>query len=162
VSPARSTPPPRGGSAEGKVVRAVFHVPPRPKAGPKAAAPPAPVAGDRIDRLEVIGSGARESVALESPLLSTLMTGGREKRRKIPINVIPQHMLKAVLAIEDKRFYEHPGVDVLRSAKAIFTNLSGDRLPTSWGAARSRSNSSRTSSWKPSWPTRSRSRSAGS
>jgi penicillin-binding protein 1B len=118
---------PRGGGAEGSVVRVVFHVPPRPKAAAKAPAAPETVVGDRIDRLEIAGAGTRESVTLESPLLSTLMTEGREKRRKIPLSLIPPYMVNAVLAIEDKRFYEHPGVDVIRSVKAIFTNLSGDR-----------------------------------
>src|SRR5262249_26513061 len=32
----------------------------------------------------------------------------------------------AVLAIEDHRFYEHPGVDVIRSVGAIVTNLRGE------------------------------------
>ncbi len=120
---------PRGGSAEGHAVRAVFHVPPRPKAAPRTAAPPPAdtLAGDRIDRLEVAGAGLKESVTLDAPLLSTLMKGEREKRRKIPLALIPPQMVKAVLAIEDKRFYDHPGVDVIRSVKAIFTNLSGDR-----------------------------------
>ena len=36
-------------------------------------------------------------------------------------------MVQAVLAIEDKRFYDHPGVDIFRSSKAIFTNLAGEK-----------------------------------
>ena len=118
---------PRGGSAAGLRVRVVFHVPRVPKPDATTPAPVPPVGGDWIARLEVAGAGERGVVTLDPPLLSTLMTGTREKRRKVPLGLIPRHMIRAVLAIEDKRFYEHPGVDVLRSVKAIFTNLSGDR-----------------------------------
>ena len=118
---------PRGGSAEGKAVRAVFQVLSRPKSGARSREPQAAAVGDRIERLEVAGAGARDAVTLDPPLLSTLMGGERQKRRKVPLSLIPPHMVTAVLAIEDKRFYDHPGVDVIRSVKAIFTNLSGDR-----------------------------------
>ena len=117
---------PRGGSAEGRAVRVVFRVPPRPKAAAKGPSAPQPITGDRIERLEVAGTGPRDTVTLDAPLLSTLLASGREKRRRIPLSLLPPHMIKAVLAIEDKRFYDHPGVDVIRSVKAIFTNLSGD------------------------------------
>ena len=43
----------------------------------------------------------------------------RQKRRKVPIATIPQYMRQAVLAIEDRRFYEHPGVDPIRMVGAL-------------------------------------------
>ena len=36
-------------------------------------------------------------------------------------------MVQAVLAIEDRRFYDHPGVDIIRTIGAVITNLRGDR-----------------------------------
>jgi penicillin-binding protein 1B len=36
-------------------------------------------------------------------------------------------MIQAVLAIEDRRFYDHPGVDVIRAIAATLTNMRGDR-----------------------------------
>jgi penicillin-binding protein 1B len=36
-------------------------------------------------------------------------------------------MIDAVLVIEDRRFYEHPGVDPIRMVGALLTNLRGDR-----------------------------------
>ena len=36
-------------------------------------------------------------------------------------------MVQAVLAIEDRRFYDHPGVDVIRTIGAIVTNLRGEK-----------------------------------
>ncbi len=35
--------------------------------------------------------------------------------------------MNAVLAIEDRRFYEHPGIDPVRMVGALITNLSGDK-----------------------------------
>jgi penicillin-binding protein 1B len=64
-------------------------------------------------------------VTLEAPLLTALAPG--EKRRSVPLARIPKHMINAVLAIEDRRFYEHPGVDPIRSVGAIVTNLRGDK-----------------------------------
>jgi penicillin-binding protein 1B len=63
--------------------------------------------------------------ALEAPLLAALAAG--ERRRYIPLSGIPKHQIEAVLAIEDRRFYDHPGVDVIRAAGALITNLRGDR-----------------------------------
>ena len=36
-------------------------------------------------------------------------------------------MVQAVLAIEDRRFYDHPGIDPIRIVGAIITNIRGDR-----------------------------------
>jgi penicillin-binding protein 1B len=36
-------------------------------------------------------------------------------------------MVQAVLAIEDRRFYEHPGVDLIGTLRAVFTNLFDDK-----------------------------------
>ena len=50
---------------------------------------------------------------------------GEERRNVVPFNEIPDLMKKAVLAIEDDRFYEHGGVDYLGIARAALHNLSG-------------------------------------
>jgi penicillin-binding protein 1B len=64
-------------------------------------------------------------VTLEAPMLTAIATG--EKRRYAPLAMIPDHVRQAVLAVEDHRFYDHPGVDVIGSAGAVFTNLFGDK-----------------------------------
>jgi len=40
-----------------------------------------------------------------------------------PIDTIPQHLLDALVATEDRRFYEHWGVDPVGLARAAFANL---------------------------------------
>ncbi len=41
----------------------------------------------------------------------------------VPLSEIPEHLVKATLATEDRRFYEHFGVDVLGTLRALMTNL---------------------------------------
>lgn len=50
---------------------------------------------------------------------------GEERRNLVHIRDIPDIMKKAVLAIEDDRFYEHGGVDYQGIVRATFANLSG-------------------------------------
>ena len=50
---------------------------------------------------------------------------GEEHRDFVPIAQIPDMMKKAVLAIEDTRFYEHGGIDWVRMLGAMKANLAG-------------------------------------
>jgi len=50
---------------------------------------------------------------------------GEEHRDFVPIAQIPPMMKKAVLAIEDTRFYEHNGIDWIRALGAAKSNLRG-------------------------------------
>jgi penicillin-binding protein 1A len=50
---------------------------------------------------------------------------GEEHRDFIAIKDMPDLMKKAVLAIEDKRFYEHNGIDWVRALGAVKANLGG-------------------------------------
>ena len=46
-----------------------------------------------------------------------------EKRVYVPINAIPQRVIRAFLAAEDKNFYTHPGIDVTGVVRAIIQNV---------------------------------------
>ncbi|KKP93817.1 MAG: Penicillin-binding protein, 1A family [Parcubacteria group bacterium GW2011_GWA1_36_12] len=48
---------------------------------------------------------------------------GEEKREIIPIDRVPENVIKAVLAAEDINFYKHAGVDFKGVTRAILTNL---------------------------------------
>jgi 1A family penicillin-binding protein len=50
---------------------------------------------------------------------------GREWRTSIPIASLPAHVPQAFIAVEDHRFYQHDGVDVVGIAGAIKDNLLG-------------------------------------
>ena len=46
-----------------------------------------------------------------------------EQRREVPLSEISPQLVKAIIAIEDQRFYEHNGVDVVRIGGALLANL---------------------------------------
>ncbi|MDL2283797.1 penicillin-binding protein 1A [Oxalobacter sp. OttesenSCG-928-P03] len=50
---------------------------------------------------------------------------GEERRNLIRFHEIPDVMKKAVLAIEDDRFYQHGGIDYLGIMRAAFRNMTG-------------------------------------
>jgi len=41
----------------------------------------------------------------------------------VPLEEMPDHLIKAVLATEDRRFYEHFGIDFAGTARALTTNI---------------------------------------
>jgi penicillin-binding protein 1B len=116
----------RTGAAAGRRLR--VHI------GRQAAGLPAPVGPDgkpapvnAVARLEIEGGDTIDRLELERPLLTTIITTSREKRRRVSLSLIPRQMVQAVLAIEDRRFYDHPGIDPIRIVGAIITNIKGDR-----------------------------------
>lgn len=111
---------PRGGDHAATPVRVSF-----PAARPSAAPTPA-TASSRIERLDANGR-ALDQVTLDAPMLSGLVTGTRERRRRVPLASIPARMQQAVLAIEDRRFFAHPGIDPISIVGAVATNLTTDR-----------------------------------
>ena len=50
---------------------------------------------------------------------------GEERRAYVKIENVPQNMKDAVLAIEDRRFYQHGGVDLKGVLRAIKNNVTG-------------------------------------
>ncbi|MDQ6717140.1 MAG: transglycosylase domain-containing protein, partial [Gemmatimonadota bacterium] len=52
---------------------------------------------------------------------------GREWRLSVPITSLPRYLPQAFVAIEDKRFYQHNGVDVVGIAGAIKDDIFGNR-----------------------------------
>jgi penicillin-binding protein 2A len=46
-----------------------------------------------------------------------------ETRDYIPYNKIPKHLIEAFVAVEDKRFFEHNGIDMIRIAGAILKDI---------------------------------------
>lgn len=46
-----------------------------------------------------------------------------ERRLRAQLTDVPQVLTQAVIAVEDARFFEHPGLDVIGIARAVWTNL---------------------------------------
>ncbi len=49
-------------------------------------------------------------------------TRGIKHNDSVPLDQFPDHLLKAVLATEDRRFYDHFGIDIAGTARAFVTN----------------------------------------
>ena len=58
---------------------------------------------------------------------------GEQKRTPVPYEDVPEILVTAVLAAEDDRFFEHPGLDWVHTAKAAFeflrAGMGGERVP---------------------------------
>ena len=106
---------PRDGDRKGQLVRIVFAA-----RRAKATEPTS------IDHVEIIATKKSvDRLTLDAPLITALVTEAREKRRDVPLSAIPPVMVQAVLAIEDHRFYEHPGIDPIGIASAAIDNVFG-------------------------------------
>jgi penicillin-binding protein 1A len=53
---------------------------------------------------------------------------GIERRSVVPLNQIPRHVVEAFVITEDKRFYQHAGVDYFRVIGAVIANLKAGGL----------------------------------
>ncbi len=117
---------PRGGDQPGRTIRITFRA-----LGPRDPGPIGadgkPVPTTVIEKLDVGGAHPIGAVRLEQPLMTALVTASREKQRRVSLSLIPKLMVQAVLAIEDRRFYEHPGIDPIRIVGAIVTNIRGNK-----------------------------------
>jgi penicillin-binding protein 1A len=52
----------------------------------------------------------------------------REQRIDVPLSSVSKQLVQAILAIEDQRFYDHRGVDIVRVAGAALNNVVEGRL----------------------------------
>lgn len=62
-------------------------------------------------------------VSLEPPLLSGMRGGSRQVREWVPYSQIPPEVIQTVLAVEDRRFFSHCGIDPVAIGRALWTNL---------------------------------------
>lgn len=66
---------------------------------------------------------------LEPQLITALSEGSsRTKRRMVTYNQIPPRMVQAVTAIEDRRFFEHGGINYGRTIKCAVQDLMAHRM----------------------------------
>jgi penicillin-binding protein 1B len=81
----------------------------------------------KVERISGLGNAAGQSLAgfeLEPQLVTALFQGEqRSKRQLVTFNEIPKDLIDAVLAIEDRRFFQHSGVNYLRLAEAVWTDI---------------------------------------
>ncbi len=78
----------------------------------------------RVARIIRLADG-RESVGflLEPGLVAGLHSELREERREMAMNEIPLPLVRAVITVEDRRFFEHRGIDPKGVLRAFIVNL---------------------------------------
>ena len=79
-----------------------------------------------LDHLET--KGRRPSIIFESYDGKTIATYGDLFREVVNVDDLPRHVVDAIIAIEDHRFYKHHGVDVLGIFRACINNLLSKRI----------------------------------
>ncbi|MFN2426830.1 MAG: PBP1A family penicillin-binding protein [Candidatus Binatia bacterium] len=65
---------------------------------------------------------------LEPVLLSGAGRGEMEQRQVLELNEFPPMLVRSVLAVEDKRFFDHAGVDVQGLARAMAVNVTSGEI----------------------------------
>ncbi|WP_029350640.1 penicillin-binding protein 1A [Bosea sp. 117] len=68
------------------------------------------------------------TVIIQSEDGKTIATRGDMRGAAIPLRAMPPYLPQAFIAIEDRRFNEHFGIDLIGLGRAVFVNLTSGRL----------------------------------
>ncbi|HSP06624.1 MAG TPA: PBP1A family penicillin-binding protein, partial [Acidobacteriota bacterium] len=84
--------------------------------------------GQEVSKIVNASTGEElPAVELEPLPISSLFGQEWEKRTLVRYDELPKHMVQAVVAIEDRRFYEHNGVDPRAILRATLNDLLGGK-----------------------------------
>ena len=110
-----------------KVLNDGIEVSPGPESYHSPEAARITIQDGQVDR--IVSKGVDLSAyELEPELITALFDSEqRSKREVVKYNDIPKVMVNAVLAIEDRRFFEHGGVNFLRMFEAAWVDLTHQR-----------------------------------
>jgi len=84
--------------------------------------------GDRITGLSDAEGHSLRSLILEPEPLGGIFGDKKEERIPVTLGDVPSHLVDAVLAIEDQRFFRHGGLDFTRIMGAAVANLRARRI----------------------------------
>ncbi len=84
--------------------------------------------GNTISDIREIPGGSVGAVLLEPEPLGAYYGPVREQRELVRLTDLPQHLVDAVLAVEDQRFATHSGIDFRRIVGAMLANLRAGRI----------------------------------
>lgn len=86
------------------------------------------IENQRISQIQEITLGQNiNTIYLEPWLVTRLVSSGREDRMLVQINDVPPILTQALVAVEDKDFYQHFGVAPLSIIRALMANISAGR-----------------------------------
>lgn len=79
-----------------------------------------------VDRIAVFAR--RPGVTIVAADGSTIATSGDFFAGPVRADELPRHLIQALIATEDRRFYWHPGVDPIGLARALYVNITQGRV----------------------------------
>ncbi len=85
-------------------------------------------AGRIRDIVDLADDRFLDVVVLEPEPVSAFLGSEREQRDLVSIDEVPEHLVDAIYAVEDRRFEEHHGIDVRRIGGAALANLRAGRI----------------------------------
>jgi penicillin-binding protein 1B len=80
-----------------------------------------------VSQISGDGGQSLEAYELEPELITGLSDQNRTKRRLVTFNELPPNLVNAVTSIEDRRFFDHGGVDYFRLVGALRDDLRSGR-----------------------------------
>jgi penicillin-binding protein 1B len=86
---------------------------------------------DRRGRIESIRDARRrplDSVTVSPAPIGAFFDAEAKDREPVRLAGVPPHLVEAVLAVEDQRFFEHGGLDLKRIGGALLANLRAQRV----------------------------------
>ncbi|UCH53077.1 MAG: penicillin-binding protein 1B [Pseudomonadota bacterium] len=83
--------------------------------------------GKRVSAVNGPGEGkaAVDIVRIEPPLIGGIYPGHNEDRALLRLDQVPPALIEALIAVEDRKFYEHWGVDPRGLARAAYKTVTG-------------------------------------
>ncbi len=78
------------------------------------------------EALKALGDMAQATTILDATD-NPAFTIFKEQRLEVPIETVSPNLIKAVISVEDQRFYDHSGVDAIRVAAAALRNFETGR-----------------------------------
>ncbi|WP_020395939.1 penicillin-binding protein 1B [Thiolinea disciformis] len=87
------------------------------------------ISGGKVSNLALSNGGEVAIMRLEPVLIGNFYPTHNEDRILVQMGDVPTNLLKALLAVEDKKFYEHQGVNPMAIIRAMVANLkAGDKV----------------------------------
>lgn len=87
------------------------------------------LANRRVGKLEdVAAKRAIEAVKIDPARIATLYGKTRQERRLVKLSEVPPLFLRTLLAVEDRDFASHHGIDPWGMARAMFVNVKSGEL----------------------------------
>ena len=83
------------------------------------------IAGDKIESVQSTVAAKTGIIRLEPVNIGGIYPDSNEDRMVVSLDQVPQPLIDALIATEDRGFYEHKGVSIRGIARAVINNFSG-------------------------------------